>query len=75
MSVSSCEGVYRYVEQRKLGILQLICIKEKQSGAKQNLHRLICLLFVIEIETLIEAINTSAGVNKLLLTGKERMAL
>ena len=30
---------------------------------------------LIEIETLLEAVNTSAGINKLLLTGVERMAL
>ena len=69
-------GSYCFVAvQRNHSFLnQPLCIKEKQSGAK-NLHRLICLLFVIEIETLVEAINTSAGINKLLLTGEERMAL
>lgn len=39
------------------------------------MHRSFCLLFVVEIETLVEAINTSAGINELLLTCKERMAL
>ena len=38
------------------------------------MHRLNMLLFVVDIETLVEAINTSAGVNELLLTCKERMA-
>ena len=46
---------------------------KKQSGA-QEMHRLNMLLFVVDIETLVEAINTSAGINELLLTCKERMA-
>jgi hypothetical protein len=33
------------------------------------------LFFLLDIETLLEAINTSASVNQLLLTGVERMAL
>ena len=33
-------------------------------------------LFVLcEIETLVEPVNTSAGINKLLLSGEERMAV
>ena len=39
------------------------------------MHRSFCLLFVVKIETLVETINTSAGINELLLTCKERMAL
>ena len=46
---------------------------KKQSGAHE-MHRLNMLLFVVDIETLVKAINTSAGVNELLLTCKERMA-
>lgn len=35
---------------------------------------LILLLFVVKIETLVEAVNTSACINELLLACKERMA-
>lgn len=33
------------------------------------------LFILVEIETLVESVNTSAGINKLLLTGEVRMAV
>jgi len=37
--------------------------------------RLLTLLFFLTLKTLLEAVNASAGINQLLLTGKEGMAL
>ena len=45
----------------------------RKSKAAQKLRRSFCL-FVVKIETLVEAINSSAGINELLFTCKERMA-
>ena len=44
-------------------------IYEKKSGKSCRSVR------SIELESLLESVNTSAGINKLLLTGEERMAL
>ena len=46
----------------------------EKAKRRMDMHRSFCLLFVVKIETLVEAINTSAGINELLLTCKERMA-
>ena len=45
----------------------------QKAKAAQNAP-LSLLLFVVKIETLVETINTSAGINELLLTCEERVA-
>ena len=65
-------------------VLPLICqaaalFSAKKDGAKSSalnsLDFLQKLLILCKVETFVESINTSAGINELLLSGEERMAV
>ena len=48
---------------------------EQKSSALNSLDFLQKLLILCKVETFVESINTSAGINELLLSGEERMAV
>lgn len=52
---------------------QILVIDKKKGGLKQTAF--LAMILLLKTETTVETINTSAGVNQLLLTGVERMAL
>ena len=53
----------------------LFCRKNKKSLYYETVVQTDSGLFLLQAETLVEAINTSTGVNQLLLAGIERVAL